>query len=127
LAKNTLIKILYVEDEYITRLDVKNMISSKYKNVFTAKDGKDGFKLFKKERPDIVITDLKMPVLDGIGMTQKIREIDESVPIIVASAFEKEFIRFDNLNVFGYITKPITKFGLLIMIEDAILNEKNKS
>lgn len=124
MATNINVKILYVEDEFITRLDVSGMLSSKFKNVITAKDGNEGFELFMSERPDLIITDLKMPGLDGIGMTKKIREIDKDIPIIVASAFDKEFAKFDNLNIFGYITKPITKFSLLIMTEEALLDGK---
>ena len=118
-------KILYVEDEYITRIDVKSMLSTKYKNILLAKDGNDGYKLFMSENPDVIITDIKMPVMDGIQMTEKIRAINKTVPIVVASAFDQEFVKFDNLNIFGYLTKPITKFSLLIMIENAILQSMN--
>ncbi len=113
-------KILYVEDEYITRKEVKDMLITKYKNVFIAKDGNEGYKLFLSENPDLIITDIKMPVLDGIKMTEKIRQINKNVPIIVASAFDQEFVKFDSLNISGYLTKPITKFNLLITIENAI-------
>lgn len=124
MAKDLNTKILYVEDEYITRVDVKNMLSGKYKYIFTAKDGMQGFEMFESKNPNIIITDLKMPISDGIELVQKIREINKTIPIIVASAFDKEFTKFDNLNVFGYITKPITKFNLLIMIKEAL--EKNE-
>lgn len=120
MAKDLSTKILYVEDEFITRLDVKNMLNTKYKKVFIARDGNKGFEMFESKNPDVIITDLKMPTLDGIEMVRKIREVNKTIPIIVASAFEKEFTKLDNLNVFGYITKPITKFSLLIMIQEAI-------
>lgn len=120
MAKDLSTKILYVEDEFITRLDVKNMLNTKYKKVFIARDGNQGFEIFESKNPDVIVTDLKMPTLDGIEMVRKIREVNKTIPIIVASAFEKEFTKLDNLNVFGYITKPITKFSLLIMIQEAI-------
>lgn len=126
MAKDLSTKILYVEDEFITRLDVKNMLSNKYKYIFTAKNGAQGFEVFQSKNPDIVISDLKMPISDGIEMVKKIRKVNKTIPIIVASAFDKEFTKFDKLNVFGYITKPITKFNLLIMIKEALENnEKN--
>jgi YesN/AraC family two-component response regulator len=116
------IKILYVEDEYITRQEVRNILKTKYKNVLVAKNGAVGFALFEKENPDLIITDLKMPECDGIEMVRKIRAKDSKIPIIVASAFEKEFFKFDDLNIQDYIIKPITKFCLLITIEDVMSN-----
>lgn len=118
-------KILYVEDEYITRVDVGNMLHSIYKNVYLAKDGNEGYEMFIKYNPDIIITDLKMPNCDGIDMVKKIRSKNNNIPIIVASAFDKEFIKFNNLNIYKYITKPITKFNLLITVETAILKHEN--
>jgi len=102
-------------------MDVKNMLNTKYKNIILAKDGNEGYELFLSEKPDIIITDIKMPNANGLEMTKKIRKVDKNVPIIVASAFDQEFIKFDNLNIFGYLTKPITKFSLLLMIESAII------
>lgn len=115
------IKILYVEDEFITREEVKNILKTKYKNVLVANDGEMGYAVFEKENPDLIITDLKMPDCDGIEMVRKIREKNSRIPIIVASAFEKEFFKFDDLDIQDYIIKPITKFRLLITIEDVML------
>lgn len=114
------IKILYVEDEYITRQEVKLILNSKYKNVFTAKNGEEGYELYQSENPDLIITDIKMPIGDGIEMVANIRKENKKVPIIVASAFEKEFFKFDDLSIQDYIIKPITKFSLLIIIEDVM-------
>ncbi len=114
------IKILYIEDEFITREEIRLMLKSKYNNVIVAKNGEDGYDLFESENSDLIITDIKMPVTDGIEMVKKIREENSRVPIIVASAFEKEFFKFDDLDIQDYIIKPITKFSLLIMIEDVM-------
>ena len=114
------IKILYVEDEYITREEVKNILKTKYKNVLDAQDGEIGYSLFESETPDLIITDLRMPNCDGIEMVRKIRETNTTIPIIVASAFEKEFFKFGDLDIQDYIIKPITKFCLLITIEDVM-------
>ena len=114
------IKILYVEDEYITREEVKNILKTKYKNVLDAQDGEIGYSLFESETPDLIITDLRMPNCDGIEMVRKIRQINPTIPIIVASAFEREFFKFDDLDIQDYIIKPITKFCLLITIEDVM-------
>ena len=116
------IKILYIEDEYITRLEVGNILRNKYNDVILAKDGIEGYDLFKSENPDLIITDIKMPEHDGIEMVKRIRAENKKIPIIVASAFEREFFKFDDLDIQDYIIKPITKFSLLIMIEDVMSN-----
>ena len=120
MSANFDIKILYIEDEYITRMEVNIILGTKYKNVILAKNGEEGYELYKSEKPDLIITDIKMPDCDGIEMVKKIRAEDSKVPIIVASAFEKEFFKFDDLDIQDYIIKPITKFSLLIMIEDVM-------
>ena len=120
MSTNFDIKILYVEDEYITRQEVKNILNKNYKNVITAKNGEEGYDLYKSEKPNLIITDIRMPDYDGIEMVKKIRAEDSKIPIIVASAFEKEFFKFDDLDIQDYIIKPITKFSLLIMIEDVM-------
>lgn len=63
------VKILYVEDEAITQIIVKILkISGK---LYIAENGQEGFELFKVYRPDIVITDLRMPIMNGIDMIKR--------------------------------------------------------
>lgn len=126
MAKDLKYKILYVEDEYITRQEIATYLSDKYKNLILAKDGKEGFELFKLEKPDLVITDLKMPNMDGISMVKKIREINKEVPIIVTSAYGEEFIKFSEYGIFRFVSKPISKFSLLLAVEDALKNNKKR-
>ncbi len=102
-------KILYVEDEKDIREELVDLLSLKAKEVIEATNGQEGFDLYVKHKPDIIITDIKMPVLDGIGMIRKIRETDGDIPIVITSAFEnsdylKESIE---LHVDKFITKPI--------------------
>ena len=118
------LKVLYVEDEYLIRETVKSILEYSFlsENIFTANNGKEGFDIFKSKRPDIVLTDIKMQPLDGIEMSRAIREIDANVPIIIISAFEKEFFEFDNLNIHDYIIKPINRFVLIKTLEKIIEN-----
>ena len=118
-------KILYVEDEFITRFEVMNMLNDRYTSVFTAKNGIAGLQIFEDNDIDIVITDIKMPEMDGIEMCSKIRDINKTVVIIVVSAFEKEFFKMDNLNISEFIVKPITKFSLYNII-DKYYNEHHR-
>lgn len=107
--------ILYVEDEFIIRLDVKKILSTVYNNVLLASDGEEGYDIYKNNKIDVLITDISMPKMDGIELVKKIRldDNDKDLKIIIASAFDKEFFKFDDLDIDEYIIKPITKFELL--------------
>ena len=64
--------ILYIEDDEITREQLAQFLSSHCKTLYTASDGEEGFALFEKFKPDIVITDIEMPKLNGLDMTKKL-------------------------------------------------------
>lgn len=102
------IKILYVEDEGIIRMDLKRSLE-KIVNVLDASDGKEGLEIFYKEKPDIVVTDIRMPLMNGLEMSKKIREIDDEVPIIITTAYsdEKYLIESINIGIDKYVKKPI--------------------
>lgn len=63
--------ILYIEDDEITRENISSFLQRKCKNFFIACDGKEGLELFEKYTPDIIITDIEMPNLDGLSMDKK--------------------------------------------------------
>lgn len=100
------LKILYVEDESVTRMAVTRVLQKRVSEVITAKNGKEGFELFQEHCPDIVLTDLQMPVMDGWELVLAIRKINKEVPIIVISAYD-----YDNSNslVSDSIVKPVLK------------------
>ncbi|WP_298750699.1 response regulator transcription factor [uncultured Arcobacter sp.] len=104
----TQLKILIVEDEKRLSQLLKDAISEYFFSVIIAKDGKEGLKKFKSFKPDIVITDIMMPFCDGLEMTQKIKELDESVPIIVLSAHsdKEKLLKAIDLGINKYFIKP---------------------
>lgn len=80
-------KILIVEDEdNIRNLYKEELIDDGYE-VIAADDGESGYRLFLKDKPDLVTIDIKMPGIDGIELLQKIRKIDKKIPIILYTAF----------------------------------------
>ncbi|MEA3512210.1 MAG: response regulator [Campylobacterota bacterium] len=102
--------ILYVEDEIELQHYVSRYLNNFFKKVDIAVDGEDGLNLYKKNRYDIVITDINMPVMSGLEMLKEIKSINEEQNTLVISAYSdtKNFIDSIKLGVDGYILKPIT-------------------
>ncbi|MCY6354161.1 Na-translocating system protein MpsC family protein [Clostridium sp. ZS2-4] len=116
------LKVLFVEDEEITKVMIKKMLKEKFGEVFVAKNGEQGLELFQIYRPQIVITDLKMPVLDGITMIKKIREIDKECGIIINTEVGdvNYILESIDIGIDKYLIKPISKEELFRGIEIVI-------
>jgi PAS domain S-box-containing protein len=103
------IKVLYVEDDSSTREELTYFLENKVLELYIAKDGEEGLSLYKEKSPDLVITDIQMPKLDGIGMSKSIKTYDENAKIIVVTAFNDSEYLFEaiKLNIDSYIPKPL--------------------
>jgi len=113
------LRVLYVEDDADISEEILFFLKNRVKELYFAKDGIEGLELFKKHQPDIVITDIQMPKLDGLDMAKGIREIDSSVPIVVTSAYnDNNFLaRAIDLAISGYLIKPIDLKKLIQTID----------
>ena len=103
--------VLYVEDEGTTR-EIGSLFLSRIVGVLiTANNGEEGLKAYREHNPDIVITDIQMPIMDGLEMLREIRTLDNDrlVPAIILTAFEEiEFLkRSIDLDTYRYVVKPI--------------------
>lgn len=107
--KNNKIKLLYVEDENLSREYGIYYLKRFFSNIYEADSAELGFELYLKHKPKIIITDIKMSGDNGIEMIKKIRQIDEECQIIVLSAFldTKYLMDAIELNLVKYLTKPI--------------------
>jgi YesN/AraC family two-component response regulator len=103
------ISILYVEDDESIREELVDILEMDVGKLYVASDGIEGLELFKKHRPDIILTDIQMPRMDGLEMSELIREFDYDVPIIITTAFNDPsfLIRAIDIGVDKYVTKPI--------------------
>lgn len=106
LLKN--LKILIVEDETKLASLLKDAIGEYFFSVIIAKDGLEGIRKLKANKPDIVITDIMMPNCDGLDMTIQIKEIDEFIPIIVLSAHsdKDKLLKAIDVGISKYFIKP---------------------
>lgn len=111
------INLLYVEDEKFTRMLVKKLLEKESINVREASNGVLGLKKFYENAPDIIVTDLAMPEMDGFEMISKIRSSGSEVPIIITTAYREEAEKVCDL-VNGCIFKPIIKDDLVKAISE---------
>jgi len=103
------ISILYVEDEDGIRKQLTRFLEYFSTSLYLASNGKEGLALYKEHSPDIVISDIKMPIMNGIEMVKYIKDINPKQHIIFTTAHSESgfFIDAIDMHVDGYILKPI--------------------
>jgi len=107
--------LLVVEDDRILQEQLRELLGFEMKEIYQAFDGKEGLSIFKDKKPDIILTDLSLPEMDGFSMIKKIREIDRDQPIVVLSAHshKETLLKALDLSVNGYLLKPLQDIDLL--------------
>ena len=113
-------KIIVVDDEPITRMDICEILKEANNDVVAqAGDGFDAIEQSRKHRPDFVIMDVKMPILDGLKAAKVITEEKLSRGIVLLTAYSnKEFIEeAKNIGIIGYIVKPIDEKSFIPNLE----------
>ncbi|MBI9033819.1 MAG: response regulator [Bacteroidales bacterium] len=121
--------ILIAEDNTTNQTLLKYFLIKENYNFIFANDGREALLLFQKNKFDLVLMDMEMPVMDGIEATRRIRIIDDRIPIIAISAYIEDAIiksSFD-AGVNEYLTKPYNRQDILSLISkhinfDAITN-----
>ncbi|MBF0608511.1 MAG: response regulator [Magnetococcales bacterium] len=114
--------LLYVEDEDNVREGLVRFLQRRFKTVYVGRDGQEGLEQFKSHRPDIVITDIQMPVMDGLEMLSAIKEISTSTPVIITTAFNEipYLMKAIELHVDSYIKKPIVKEDIISAVQKIV-------
>lgn len=121
------LKVLLVEDEAKLSKFLKDAIAEYFTSLTVAKDGAEGIRKFKRINPDIVITDIMMPNIDGLEMAKEIKKLKPNTHIIVLSAFsEKEkLLKAIDIGVNKYFIKPFDTDELLEYITSISTNIKH--
>ena len=114
------LSILCVEDEKGVREPIVNTLKYYFGNVYEASDGQEGLNVYQENRPDIILCDIQMPVMDGLEMIRQIRKEDSTTPIVLLTAYNNEeyLMELINLHVQHFILKPINSKNL----EEGIAN-----
>ena len=115
-------RVVIAEDEALIRLDLKEMLEEEgYEVAGETGDGETAVKLAVDQRPDLVILDVKMPVLDGLSAAEQIAS-QRLAPVVILTAFsQRELVeRARDAGAMAYLVKPFTKADLVPAIEMAV-------
>ena len=123
------ISLLFVEDEEETRKSIAEMIGRSIASFYVASNAFEALEIFEKYKPEIVLSDIKMPGMNGLQMIEKMKQINPLLKTIMMSAFTDTDFLLESikLQVDGFITKPIIKASLQSAINkqaDTIILEK---
>jgi putative two-component system response regulator len=101
--------VLYVEDEEEVRATLAKYLRRRFDRVDVAENGQLGLDLFHEGAYDVIVTDVKMPVMDGLEMAKQMKLLREEVPVIVVTAYNETdyFLRAIEIGVDRYVKKPI--------------------
>ncbi|WP_051321380.1 response regulator transcription factor [Chrysiogenes arsenatis] len=123
------LRVLYVEDEPLIRESLERFLRKHVGKLYCANDGIEGCDLFTRHSPDIIITDARMPRMNGLDMVVKIRQQNAQVPVILTTAYSEEdmFSRVLDMGIDAYIIKPVDHTELLLRIGTLINQQATSS
>lgn len=125
------ISILLAEDDTSIRTHVSRILSPVCRELFTAANGRDALELFRTEMPDLVITDISMPALNGLDLARQIKLERPHVPVIIISSHgdSDHLMQAISLHLEGYLTKPLNVQKLFACLQQqaTILKSRRQS
>jgi len=128
--KQSNFSILYAEDEDNIRQKYTRFLKVYFKNVYEATNGQEALDIYNTNKPDIVLLDINMPIINGLQVAKRIRDNDKKTIIIMLTAYsdrDKLLIALD-LYLYKYLIKPIQSLELEEIVIEAIeMLEKNQN
>ena len=112
------VKILIAEDNDLNRLNLSELLSDNGYDVTAVRDGKEAMEIFPLDKYDVVITDLKMPQVDGLQLLTFIKEINQDNIVIIMTGYAtvSSAVEAMKLGAFDYITKPLKDDIVLLTV-----------
>lgn len=114
------ISVLFVEDELHIRNFISKLLEGRVEKLIFATNGADGIELYQEHMPDLVITDISIPEINGLDMIRKLKLTNPGLYVIVMSAysFKEYFLDAISLGVNGYLIKPIEPVKLFSLLDE---------
>ncbi len=114
--------VLIAEDNTAQREKLEEIISLFTDKYISAVDGVEAYELYTKHKPNLIISDIKMPRMDGLSLVKKIRESDKKIPIIVLTAHTEKHLLLTAVPLYlnNYIVKPINEENLISTLKDVV-------
>ena len=128
---SNIFSLLLVDDNIAARDLIARVVGWGFPKctIYTADNGREGVDLFRKYSPDIVVTDLQMPVMNGIEMAREIKDINpHATPIVISAHNEKHYIEaFKEIGDCTYLVKPVDMETLLEAIRRCLPHAPNEA
>lgn len=99
--------VLFVDDDDGIRMVIKTILEPRFKAVFIAADGEEGLKMYQEHHPDIVITDIEMPRMNGLKLLEEIKSQNPDEPVVIVTAFKDEAHKAEKAD--DILVKPVKK------------------
>jgi diguanylate cyclase (GGDEF)-like protein len=120
--------ILYIEDDKLTQKIIVNVLSKKFSKIFVASDGVEGIKLYHEQKPDIILSDIAMPNLNGIEMTREIKRHNPKQKVVLFTGYDDiaYLNKAINIGVDKYILKPLDSKKMFQALDDIVQSLKKE-
>lgn len=121
-------KILVLDDEEIVRVSCKKCLTPEGYDVDVAANGVEGLAMTENNRYDVILTDLKMPDMDGMEFLVKVKERHPDTKVIMITGYStvEHAVKAMRMGAFNYIEKPFTPDALIDAVKEAMAGEKDK-
>ncbi len=122
LEKLKSLTILYAEDEEGIRRNIADSLKYYAKDVYEASNGQEAYEIYSEKQPDIILSDIHMPILDGIAFIKKIRLENRDIPVVMITAHtdKKYLLEAVELHMEKYIVKPVDLDELFEILEKCV-------
>jgi len=109
MLKKSKYTLLFVEDESMIRRIAISLLRPYFIEIYEASDGVEAMEIYNEKRPDLIITDIEMPNMDGLTLCKNIRKEDKSTPILITTAYTSTeyLLEAISLNLVRYLVKPM--------------------
>jgi len=125
------LSMLYAEDDIDVLQDTLFLLGPYFTTAYSAQDGEKALEVYHKNKPDIILLDINLPLLNGLDVAAKIRETDDTTPIVMISAYsdKDKLLSAINIGVSSYIIKPFKideiKETIEKLIEKSLIKNDN--